>query len=271
MKNEPEIVKELKEEERLEKVFSQPSGFFAAIQMSEETPHELPDKTIYKGNNGKRMEKNFELGSLEEKYWTIFENYSIAITLADEKERIVSWNKYAEELLNMNEKELFMTSVESLYPPDEWQRIRLENVRRKGIKYRMETKMIRKNQGIFDVEISLCTLRGAEGKIVGSVGIIKDISELKKTERKLIESELRYRTIFENSAVAITLTDENEKIISWNRYAENLLGMGKDDLYLKPISLLYPMEEWKKIRSKNVRQKVCNITWKQRFSRRITN
>ncbi|MCX6667116.1 MAG: PAS domain S-box protein [Euryarchaeota archaeon] len=255
MKDEPEIVKELKDEERLGKVFSQPSGFFAAIQMSEEAPHELPDKTIYKGNNGKRMEKNFELGSLEEKYWTIFENYSIAITLADEKERIVSWNKYAEELLNMNEKELFMTSVESLYPPEEWQRIRLENVRRKGIKYRMETKMIRKNQGIFDVEISLCTLRGAEGKIVGSVGIIKDISELKKTERKLIESELRYRTIFENSAVAITLTDENERIISWNRYAENLLGMGKDELYLKPISLLYPMEEWKKIRSENVRQK----------------
>jgi len=255
MKNEPEIVKELKEEERLGKIFSQPSGFFAAIQMSEETPQELPDKTIYKGNNGKRMEKNFELGSLEEKYWTIFENYVIAITLADEKERIVSWNKYAEELLNMNEKELFMTSVESLYPPEEWQRIRLENVRQKGIKYRMETKMIRKNQGIFDVEISLCTLKGAEGKIVGSVGIIKDISELKKIERKLIESELRYRTIFENSAVAITLTDKNERIVSWNKYAENLLGMGKDDLYLKPISLLYPIEEWKKIRSENVRQK----------------
>jgi len=255
MKNEPKIVKELKEEEKLGRMFSQPFGFFAAIQMTEEKPHELPDKTIYNENDEKRMKKNFELGSLEEKYRTIFENYSIAITLADEKERIVSWNKYAEELLNMTEKDLFMASVESLYPPEEWTKIRSEHVRQKGIKYRMEAKMIRKDKGTFDVEISLCTLKGAEGKIVGSVGIIKDITELKKTERKLIESEFRYRTIFENSAIAITLTDENERIVSWNKYAENLLGMNKDDLYLKPISLLYPIEEWKKIRSENIRQK----------------
>lgn len=255
MRDEPEIVKELREEERLGKIFSQSPNIFTEFQMTEEASHEVPDRTIYKSDDRKRMEKNFELGSLEEKYRTIFENYAIAITLADEKECIVSWNKYAEELLNMNERDLFMKPVESLYPPEEWKRIRSEHVRQKGIKYRMETKMIRKDQGPFDVEISLCTLKGAEGKIVGSVGIIKDISELKKTERKLIESEHRYRTIFENSAVAITLTDENERIISWNKYAETLLGMGKDDLYLKPVSLLYPLEEWKKIRSENVRQK----------------
>jgi len=256
MKDEPEIVKELREEEKLGKFCSQSLGIFAALQITEETSDEVPDKTIYNAeNDAKRTEKDFELGSIEEKYRAIFENYAIAITLADEKERIVSWNKYAEELLNMNEKDLFMTPIESLYPPEEWVRIRSEHVRRKGIKYRMETKMIRKDQGIFDVEISLCTLKGAEGKIVGSVGIIKDITELKKTERKLIESEHRYRTIFENSAVAITLTDENERIISWNKYAEDLLHMDKSDLYMKLVSSLYPTEEWKKIRSENVRQK----------------
>jgi PAS domain-containing protein len=34
----------------------------------------------------------------------------------------------------------------------------------------------------------------------------------------------KYRIIFENSAVAIMLTDENERIVHWNKYTEKLLG-----------------------------------------------
>jgi PAS domain S-box-containing protein len=142
-----------------------------------------------------------------------------------------------------------------LYPPDEWEKIRNENVRQKGIRYRMETRMLRKNIEPFDVDLSICILKGFKGEIVGSVAIITDITELKKVEKELKESEKKYRTIFNNSAVAITMTDENEKIISWNKYAELLLGMNKDDLYLKPVRDLYPVSEWQKIRSQNVRQK----------------
>ena len=115
--------------------------------------------------------------------------------------------------------------------------------------------MIRKDEEPFDAEISLCILKGRDGKTAGSIGIIRDITKLKNTERKLTESGEKYRTIFENSAVAITLTDENENIISWNKYAETLLEMGKEELYMKPVRSLYPPEEWKKIRNQNVRQK----------------
>ncbi len=256
MRDKPDIVKELREEEKLGKICSQMHEAFSAINTLQEPQGNESEKTIYmSGYKEKKARKDLELGTPEEKYRTIFENYAIAITLADEKERIVSWNKYTEELLNMDEADLFMKPVSSLYPPDEWQRIRAEDIRKKGIKYRMETRMIKNGGGYLDVEISLCTLKGAEGKIVGSVGIIKDVTEQKKIQRELVESEEKYRTIFENSAVAITLTDDKERIISWNKYAENLLGMGQDDLYMKPVILLYPPEEWKKIRAENVRQK----------------
>ncbi len=256
MRDVPDIIKELREEEKLGKICSQIHDAFSAINTLQEPEGNESEKTIYmSGYKEKKARKDLELGTPEEKYKTIFENYAIAITLADENERIVSWNKYTEELLNMDESELFMKPVSSLYPPDEWQRIRAEDIRKKGIKYRMETKIIKKNCGCLDVEISLCTLKGAEGKIVGSVGIIKDVTEQKKIQRELVESEEKYRTIFENSAVAITLTDDKERIISWNKYAENLLGMNQDDLYMKPVILLYPPDEWKKIRAENVRQK----------------
>ena len=256
LKKLPDIVEKLREEEKLGLLYSQEQESYEDFQISEETSEETSDETTHVFENGlSGTEEAAVLGSIEEKYRTIFENYVVAITLVDEKERIVSWNKYAEELFNMSGRDLFMKPVSSLYPPEEWIKIRAENIRQKGMRYKLETKMIKKDQGIFGAEISLCVLRGIEGKPVGSVGIIRDISEHKKTERKLIESEEKYRTIFENSAVAIMLTDENENIISWNKYAEDLLCMGKDELFMKPVSMLYPEDEWKKIRSENVRQK----------------
>lgn len=257
MKNDPDIVKTLRDEERLGKLQNHTSITTNDVVLSnqvveqkkcvptdtKEASHYEPKRTI------------IDLVSPQQKFETIFENFSVAITLADKEERIISWNKYAEELLNMQETDLFMKPVRSLYPPDEWERIRKENVRQKGIRYRMETKMLRNDVEPFDVDLSICILKGFKGEIVGSVAIITDITALKKVEKELKESEKKYRTIFDNSAVAITMTDEHEKIISWNKYAETLLGMNKDDLFLKPVQDLYPASEWKKIRSQNIRQK----------------
>lgn len=256
MRKIPEIVKILRKEEKKGKLYNFSQTTPVEIQISEEVIEKDLDEDIsYIEDDTNKMMNDFELTTLEERFQIIFENYAVAITLADDKEQIISWNKYAEELLNMDEKDLFMKSVESLYPPSEWKKIRSENIRQKGMRYKLETKMIRKNQDLLDVEISLCVLKGAEGKTVGSIGIIRDITRLKNVEKKLIESEEKYRTIFENSAVAITLTDENENIISWNKYAENLLGLKDEDLFMRPVESLYPPEEWKKIRSENIRQK----------------
>jgi PAS domain S-box-containing protein len=255
MKEEPEIVKELREAEKLGLLYNMIKSAMEELKVPDsviDNNSELSSKISDNKDNNVHDET---LGSVKDKYNTIFENYAIAITLADNKERIISWNKYTEQLLNMNQSDLYLKSVSSLYPPEEWEKIRAEDVRRKGIKYRLETKMIRKDIGLFDVEISLCVLKGKDGKTVGSVGIIKDISKLKETERKLRNSEEKYRTIFENSAIAITLTDENEKIISWNKFTEDLLGLNKEDLFMKHVKNLYPHTEWEKIRSENIRQR----------------
>jgi len=255
MNEEPDIVKELREAEKLGLLYNMIKSAMDELRIPDHEIEKNSRDTSHIIESYESKTTDNDLISVEEKYRTIFENYAIAITLVDNKERIVSWNKYTEELLNMTQNELYLKPINTLYPKEEWQKIREENVRQKGIKYRMETKMIRKDHGSFDIELSLCVLKGKEGKTVGSVGIIKDITKLKETERELKISEERYRTIFENSAIAITLTDEKERIISWNKFTENLLGLNKNDLFMKPVKSLYPLEEWNKIRSENIRQK----------------
>ncbi|MDP3920559.1 MAG: PAS domain S-box protein [Candidatus Omnitrophota bacterium] len=196
-----------------------------------------------------------ELQSAEERYRTVFENSAVAIFVADAKERVVSWNRVVEELLGMRDADLRLKPVKSLYPEEEWKKIRSYEIRRKGEPRHIESKMIRSDGSIIDVEVSITVLKDAEGNITGSIGITKNITERKKAELALKLAEERYRTIFENSAVAITVTNAEEEIISWNHFAENLLGMNREDLYRKPVSSLYPAEEWKMIRAMNVRQK----------------
>ena len=100
----------------------------------------------------------YDLNS-EEKYRIIFENSAVAITVTNEHERIIAWNNYAEALLGMSKDELVNIPIESLYPPEEWKRIRKENIRQKGMQHHFETKMLRRDNEPIDVDISLSVMR----------------------------------------------------------------------------------------------------------------
>jgi PAS domain S-box-containing protein len=199
-----------------------------------------------------------EIGSIEEKYRTIFENYAVAITIADENEQIISWNKYAEELFNMNGKELAMKHVSTLYPPEEWQKIRAENIRQKGMKHKLETKMIRKGSEPFNVEVSLSVLKGAKGKITGSVAIIKDITEYKRTKKKLVESEAKYKTIFESAIDPIIVLDTDSVFVDVNKQVTKLLGYAKSDLIGKKFNEVNIIDKDSiDIISENFKKRIC--------------
>lgn len=202
-----------------------------------------------------RKKTENEMYLAQEKYRTIFENSAAAITVTDSEERIISWNKFAEKLLKMGAEDLYLKPVSSLYTEDEWKRIRSLKIRDKGIQHNLETFVRRKDGVIVDTEISITVLKDAHGNITGSIGIMKDISERKRAARELRLAEEKYRTIFDNSAAAIMVADQDEKIISWNKFTEEFLGMQYEDLYLRSVESLYPTEEWKKIRACNIREK----------------
>jgi len=138
-----------------------------------------------------RKEHERRLRSVEDRYRMVFENSAVAITVADEALRLVSWNQVAEELLGMNRSDLFGREVRSLYPKDEWQKIHAHDILRRGGHAHMETTMIRKTGEIIDVDLSLSVLTDAHGRITGSMAVARDITQRKITERALCEREER--------------------------------------------------------------------------------
>ncbi|MBN2590292.1 MAG: PAS domain S-box protein [Sedimentisphaerales bacterium] len=137
-------------------------------------------------NERKNAEQERRLA--EEKYRTIFQNSAVAITMADEQERIVSWNKFAENLLGMDYEDLYLKPLKSLYPSEEWERIRNFRVREKGMQHSLETKLTTKDGRVIDVNVSLSVLKNENEETIGSIGVITDITERKQAEEKLKET-----------------------------------------------------------------------------------
>ena len=60
------------------------------------------------------------------------------------------------------------------------------SIRRKGMEHHLETKMIRGDGAIIDVDISLSVVHDSEGKATGSIGVVQDITERKRVEESLL-------------------------------------------------------------------------------------
>ncbi len=135
-----------------------------------------------------RKKSQLELLAAEERYRTIFENSAVAIMMADEQEQLVSWNKFTEGLLEMDTDDLYLKPVKSLYPGTEWEKIKTQNIRQKGMQHHLETKMFKKNGEVIDVNLSLSVVRNAKEQVIGTIGVVSDITERKKAEQKIKEA-----------------------------------------------------------------------------------
>ena len=71
---------------------------------------------------------------------------------------------------------------------------------------------------------------------------LKAVKLEEQLERDLIESKNLFKIVFERSPAAIMVADSRQRIVAWNPMAEKMLGMGKADLFNKPVSILYPAQ-----------------------------
>ena len=202
-----------------------------------------------------------QLRESEERYRCIFENSAVAIMLTDDRERIYSWNKYAETMLGMGEDELLNKPVAMLYPPEEWKKIRQENIRQKGMQHHLESRMFTKDEKLIDVDISISVLKNDEGIVCGSIGVIKDISAQKKAQNLLKESEEKFRGLFDCSTDGMLVLDARGEIIDTNLKVLEMFGVSKEEMIgnnflsmglLTPKSLSIVVNQFQELLSKKV-------------------
>jgi PAS domain S-box-containing protein len=102
------------------------------------------------------------------------------------------------------------------------------------------------------VEVSTSPLLGSGGNCIGSVHIIKDITERKKIETALQESESRLRSLYNNMAEGVALHhlifDDsghpvNYRIVDANLQFERILGIDRETILGKTATEAYGVQE----------------------------
>ena len=88
-----------------------------------------------------------------------------------------------------------------------------------------------------------------QGKVVGLLGISRNITKRKEIEQDLQKSEERYRTLLKNAPDAILLADVQGNLLELNQKAEQLLGYTKSELLCLRVPDIHPKEQIDRIRN----------------------
>ncbi len=105
-----------------------------------------------------------------------------------------------------------------------------------------EWTYIRKDGSRLTVQLSVSAILNSSGVIIGYLGIAQDISQQKKVQRALAESEERYRNIVEHSTDIIYKTNAPGNFIFVNPIAERITGYSQQELLTMHFSDLVQEE-----------------------------
>ncbi|MEI6314333.1 MAG: PAS domain S-box protein [Syntrophus sp. (in: bacteria)] len=135
----------------------------------------------------------------------IFEYSPAMVYLSDTAGVILDMNEAGVAMLGYGSPEevLGLDSSRHLYIDPEDRLRFLKTIEQTGSVQDFETRFRRRDGTILDVRITATTRRNRKGCVEGYEGFVLDVTDRKRAERALHESEEKYRTMVENSLSAI--------------------------------------------------------------------
>ncbi len=179
----------------------------------------------------KQMEEKIRLS--EQRYRNILETIQEAYYEVDLAGTVTFLNSAFAEHLGYSKEELLGMKNSQYTHPDSYTKVyeAFNQLYRTGVPIKsVEDKIIRKDGSIGVSELSATLMRDLAGKPVGFAGLSRDVSERKKMEEKLRQSEERYRSILENMQEAYFENDLEGRMTFVNDAACKHLGYTKEEL-----------------------------------------
>jgi two-component system NtrC family sensor kinase len=199
--------------------------------------------------------KKFErdLRNSEEKLRTLFERVRHGLFISSREGKFLDCNQALLDMLAYPTKEEFLgiNIAQDLYLNPEDRKIFQQRIERDGYVKDMEVEFKKKNGDRITVLLTGHPINNERGEIIGYQGINLDITERKRIENELRETNEFFMNLIESSVDGIIAADMKGNIFIFNKGAEALTGYTAEEVIGKiHITRIYPEGVAKEIMNK---------------------
>jgi PAS domain S-box-containing protein len=174
----------------------------------------------------------------EERFRIAFESAGIGMALVALDGRPVKANAAMQRLLGYSEAELAAMPFRLFTHPDDADadgRLFEEMLQGTRSVYQIDKRYIRRDGQAVWGRVTATMVRDGEGRPLYGIGMVEDVTDRKRAEDALRQSELRFRTVLEQAAVGFVLVEPSGEVIEWNRAMEDITEIARTEAAGRPI------------------------------------
>jgi PAS domain S-box-containing protein len=175
-----------------------------------------------------------ELHQSEARFQAIFNDSAVGVGIMGLDRRILDANPAICRMFGRSREEMIgMPASEATFPEDNAESAGLFDELLTGQRdsYEVDRRYIRKNGDVFWAHVTMSAVRKSDNsKPLFLVGMVIDISEKKKMQDRIRESQARFQAIFNNVAVGVAVMGLDRKSIALNSTAEHIVGYSAEEL-----------------------------------------
>jgi PAS domain S-box-containing protein len=168
------------------------------------------------------------------------------ITFVDLEEKIELANQAFADLIGYEVSELIGTNLKDFMAEEEVDKIVSQTkLREKGVSSVYETEIYHKNGSTRIVRVSASPRVGNDGKVIGSIGVITDITNEKFNEAALRESERRLELALTGADLGVWDWNLVSDKMTYNERWADMLGYSQEEIQETPDffeSLIHPAD-----------------------------
>lgn len=207
-----------------------------------------------------RKRTEIALKESERRYRAIFEDSRDVIYITGPDGYFIEINQSGLDLFGYTRDEIMKINARDIYLHPEDREDFVRELERNGYVLDYELKLKRRDGTSIDCLLSSTIRPSSDGKVLRYQGIIRDITEHKKAEEALLETERRFRELLENLKMIAVLLDLEGKIVFCNDFVSELTGHDKAELLGKNWFDIFVPEDEREMRRTEFRDNIKSGT-----------